>query len=178
MAIRIKSTNQYIKLDMGGCAFFPHGVFVSYTVFESEEKRKYHKNVQERIMLDIDKAWREWDLAESARLQAYADQQGLTKETIHTDKIAYAWLEKLQDIASDISSVRAGWDCNGFVFDKLKHKKELKLFGITDKFLSDSNRVYPSTLGVISGPHIDQRFTYECMYTELKKLFPDNYEDC
>ena len=177
MAIRIKSNNQYIKLDLTGSAFFPHGIFVSYTIFESEERRLYHKDVQERVMLEIDNKWSEWDFEQSQQFQEYADSKGLTPENIHRDQVGYEWMQKIDGVADDMGAVRAGWDSYSYEFD-LKYPDELSSFGATAEFLADENRVYPSTIGAISTEHTDQTFTYECMYGELKKLFPDDWEDC
>ena len=177
MAIRIKSNNQYIKLDLSGSAFFPHGILVSHTIFESENKRLHHKDVQERIMMNIDSEWQNWSSEQSQQFQEYVDAKGLTEENIHEDQVGYDWYQKLQGVAEDMGAVRAGWDSYSYEFD-LNYPEELSSFGATAEFLADENRVYPSTIGVISQEHTNQTFTYECMYEELKKLFPNDWEDC
>ena len=173
MAIRIKSTNNYLKLNISECCLRPHSVTVSYVLFQSPEERSEYNDCCK--MLDsFREKWEKYDLNESGRIGELAHQKGVTDDPFSDSEIK-KHMDELMEIHNDVMEVVRHWDSYGYELN-IKNLENLTRFGFDLELLQ--KRIYPQSCGCDVGPYSGQNFSYECMYEELKKLFPNDYEDC
>jgi len=191
MAIKIKSTNQYIKLNRDECVFYPYGISLSMVIFTSEEERNeyyrrcniisklndncnsYIKNLEKAFLNHIESTY-------NISIKELEENQLENKEIldkIEKDKFIIETKEKINTLSLELSELNLFFGANPYAINcKLTQLNKFKEFGLEDCMLS--NKIDIGSVSILVDGYANQNFSYECLYGELKKLYPNDYIDC
>jgi len=184
MALKLKD-NSYVKLNLDECFINKKGVFISYLRYKDVEQREleqkllanfevvrsncleYISKIRDEIYKDLSKEHNLEELTSLEELKSYLTEEQNQKLVI-TENLEkdLEYLHKIIQIHEDIS------------MKNLLNEKLLKDFGLNvelyKNYFENPNIEIKST-----SAYTGQKFTYDSMYKELKKLFKkDGYEDC
>lgn len=173
---------KYVRLNMDNCFIDNKGVHVSYYKYNSKEDRDIENSVN-TLFLKLTKNYS--DYSENVTTKVISDldcdyEKLKTKEDLF-DKLSENQknlIEGLLSIENNITTL------NEFLFTRdkklLSNFTELELFkklGYSEDITKEYSK--PELCQGISGVLTNQKFTYNSMYNELKKLFKkDGFTDC
>lgn len=181
MGLLLKN-NEYVRLNMDDCFIDNRGVHISYYRYNSKEDRDAEETVNNLFQKLLKNCS---DYSEKITLEVLSkldfDYETLkTKEELF-DKLntnQKNLIEGMLNIEKNINIL------NEFMFTRdkkiLNNLTELELFkklGYSDEVIKSYTK--PELCQGISGILTTQKFTYNSMYNELKKLFKkEGFTDC
>jgi len=180
MAIKIKGSNNYIKLDLNSCVVDINGVHVGYFEYPNKDVREKEKLQQKQFSAIMNNISEYVSKFETKLLTKFGDklpfntQEEFLEALSEEEKKEY---ETVKNLLDDKQNICQGVLLHDSTFDeKLKNKQLLKKFGYSSDMFKDYSGAHCS---VYSGTYSQQKFNYKDMYKELKKTFKNNgYEDC
>jgi len=176
MALKNNKTGRYLKVIRELTTFTPLSVQVFYYEFESEKDRiEYFKRESA-----IKKFLAEGDVKQALLQEEIKDaisKLGDTEKYKSVGDLPKAIRDLIaenEQFVSDLDTIRFCW--NRSPLSKFKSQSMLDEIGF------DKNWFTPlKSWGINSvhtGAFINQTFSYECLYKELKKVFKDDFIDC
>lgn len=182
MAIQSKDGRRYIKVIRDLCEFRPGSVSVCFYEFKSREDRDAYFKREQEITDFVNSKFNAfhkntYDAAEIL-LKSGVDVSKINTEDT-PDKFSkeiQKILDKNSDLFYDLQIIRRDWMNSNFAKTKFKNKKYLIELGFKDEWLTPIT--IPNICKLNTGVFINQNFSYDCLYKELKKIFKDDYVDC
>lgn len=173
MAIKNINTGRYIKVIREQTLFRMDGVLVGYYAFKDKDTRDLFYSRRDMIK----------------KVASYCDSKVVdlvNEEAVYTDSIKDSRDLNL-DFVHDLHLKQRGYSLNATllrlnidndlssVIRDLFNVDELFKNGLDESLLNVPDYEYGQ---VVTGIFINQNFSYECLYKELKKIFKDDYIDC
>lgn len=172
MSLVNKNTGKYIKVIRDRTVIMPNSFQVSFYEFESREDRDLYFKREKEISSFLVKC----DL-EIIRLQKEVDDlsEGLSDD----EKLPVDLKKKIDfllNFSSEVNSIRFDWNNSSGFGTKFKSMDLLSDLGFNESWLTP---LKPWEIGTVhTGNFVNQNFSYDCLYKELKKVFKEDFIDC
>lgn len=180
MALKLND-GRYIKLNFDGCYIDSRGVHVSYFQYDEEGKRQKEIAQNEKLQTLLQNVSKYIDEnlmkleSKFGKDPKVNSQQELLSLMSDEDKEIY---DEIHSLEADIHLILSASEVGDRSLEKeLKNLNLLKKLGYSSQLLDriQLGQVESQISGVFTG----QKFTYDSMYRELKKIFKkDRYKDC
>lgn len=182
MAIKLKD-NRYLKVNLDKCFATFRGMFVSYSQYPNTDERI----LEIQRLEDVDKFEKTLysDLYKKRQfVENYLIEHNIKTEEEYKNvpKHIREIVDILESIDYDIETIKGELYIKTGVesidITKLKNYNYLKELGLNDEWFTKKLNP-PTNITSISSAYTGQKFTYNSMYNELKKLFKkDGFTDC
>lgn len=171
MAIKNTTNGRYIKVIRESAVFTPSGVEVGFLVFESKEERDRFFQREKEISEFVSKL-----LSLQRELCVKLDEFSKSYVEGTDDFEARVLSDKIKRIFDTVQIISPNWDIPSVLEAEYKKDDFLKEMGFSESWLEPLGKVEHNR--VRTGKYTNQTFTYECLYSELKKVFKNDYIDC
>lgn len=173
----IHKDGKYIKVIRENCVFYPSSVLISYYEFDSKEDRDNYFKREKEINDFVSKhrnTYNELNLkaAETLSQVPGVDLNSFDQFPKEVKKI----LNDAIDLMWDLQLITREWKSQNFSKTKFKNKKQLIELGFNEEWFTP---VKLPVIGTVStGVFLNQTFSFDCLYKELKKIFKTDFVDC
>lgn len=181
MGLLIKD-GKYIKLNFDGCYIDRNGVHISYYEYKSKSDKDIEENVN-MLFTKLLKNYSEYSekITNEVISKLDFDPEQLKSKDELFDNLSENQknlIESVLNIENNISIINEYLITrNKKLLDNLTEIELFKSLGYSEEILKPYER--PSLNIGVSGVLTNQKFTYNSMYNELKKLFKkDGFTDC
>lgn len=181
MALQSLKSGKYIKVLRDRCIFTPNSVEVSFYSFDSKHDRDAYFSRKQDVSLFVANSTKLLDdeyNSLSDEIMRFLKINGLERLD-SLDDLPEDLINKnryLEDLGKAIYEVRMGWDSHTPPKFDGEILIDLKKAGYDESWM---NPLPDFSIGSVStGAFTNQRFTYDCLYKELKKIFKNDYIDC
>lgn len=176
MAIYNKGTGNYLKVVRDLAIFTPRSVNIAFYDFVSKSARDAYFSRKQAVSSFVQRATGEilsardvlnFDISEFSKIQTVESISDLSPEL-------RARVDELDDLDAAVHNIGLTWDGN-VIKPKKNLVPKLKSFGFDSAWC---NALEPWNISTVNtGVYVNQDFTYECLYRELKKVY-SKYVDC
>lgn len=158
MALQNTLSGMYLKIIPHLCTVTPSSVQVSFYAFQSREDRDEYFNRRDEIL---------------TFLSACETKISLLKNLLREGDCS-AIMSKLSAFEEDVSFIRSRWE---FVsFPKFRSQELLNECGFNEMWCTPLKPW--SILTVHTGKFVGQKTSLDGLYSELKRVYKNNFVDC
>lgn len=176
MALKNSKNGRYLKVIRELTTFTPLSVQVFYYEFESEKDRTEYFRRETSIKKFLAEGDIKYALLKEELKDKISELENTEQYKTFADypKSIRDLITKSEQFISDLDTIRFCW--NRSELPKFKSQDILDEIGFEKSWLTP---LKPWGINSVhTGAFVNQNFSYECLYKELKKIFSNDFIDC